>query len=335
MVFLFSCDKKYKPRIIQSVNIEEYEIDSVSIRAIDVSANGNIVFAGSNGLIGKAFANNKKIETQKVTYDTIVPHFRAIALNNDTIFTLSIGNPALLFSFDFINLNLVYSENHNKVFYDALQFFDDQNAIAMGDPTDNCLSIIISSDSGKTWNKVSCDVLPKIKIGEAAFAASNGNIATIDSSAWIVTGGTASRVFYTANMGATWEVFETPIISGGQMTGIYSVDFYDKKNGIIMGGDWDHKENNFNNKAITNDGGKTWQIVANGSDPGYMSSVQYVPNTEGKELFAVGSTGVSFSNDSGHSWLKVSNRGYYTIRFVDENLAWLGGLNKIGKLKLN
>ena len=231
-------------------------------------------------------------------------------------------------------LQLYIKKTHPKVFYDAMSFFDEENGIAMGDPTEECLSIIITKNGGNTWEKLPCEVLPVIENGEAAFAASNSNISIAGSHAWLVTGGLKARVFHTPDMGKTWEVFNTPIISGGQMTGIYSVDFYDEKNGIIFGGDWNDKENNVANKAITNDGGKTWQLVSNGKEPGYKSCVQYVPNTKGNELFAVGSTGVSFSNDGGQSWKKVTDEGYYTIRFVNENFAWLAGKNKIGKMIL-
>ena len=116
------------------------------------------------------------------------------------------------------------------------------------------------------------------------------------------------------------------------MTGIYSIDFYDVKNGIVIGGNWNEKDNNKANKATTNDGGKTWQLVADGEEPGYKSCVQYVPNTNGKEIVAVGTTGVSFSRDGGNSWQKVSDKQFYTIKFVNENFAWLAGNSKIGKL---
>ena len=43
----------------------------------------------------------------------------------------------------------------------------------MGDPTADCISIIITRDGGQTWNKIPCSQLPKSKEGEAAFAASN------------------------------------------------------------------------------------------------------------------------------------------------------------------
>ena len=112
------------------------------------------------------------------------------------------------------------------------------------------------------------------------------------------------------------------------------VDFADENNGIVIGGDYSKPNENFKNKAITSDGGKTWTLVADGESPNYKSCVQYVPNTNGKEVFAVGKTGVSYSNDGGISWKEVSKEAYYTIQFVNSNIAWLSGNNKIGKLIL-
>jgi photosystem II stability/assembly factor-like uncharacterized protein len=102
-----------------------------------------------------------------------------------------------------------------------------------------------------------------------------------------------------------------------------------------MGGDYSKPLENKANKAITKDGGKTWMLVADNQNPSFKSCVQYVPNTNGKEVFAVGVTGISFSNDGGTTWTEVSKDSYYSIQFVDKNNAWLSGRRKIGKLKLN
>ena len=103
---------------------------------------------------------------------------------------------------------------------------------------------------------------------------------------------------------------------------------------LFFGGDYSNPEENFKNKAITSDGGETWTLVANGENPNYKSCVQYVPNTEGKEIFAVGKTGISYSNNGGLNWNEVNNGSYYSIQFVDKNTAWLTGNTKIGKLIL-
>lgn len=101
-----------------------------------------------------------------------------------------------------------------------------------------------------------------------------------------------------------------------------------------MGGDYSKPLENKANKAITTDGGKTFTLVADNQNPNYKSCVQYVPNTLGKEVFAVGKTGISFSNDGGFTWTEVSKEPYYAIQFLDENTAWLSGHQKIGKLEL-
>jgi len=226
----------------------------------------------------------------------------------------------------------VYVEKGEGVFYDAIAFWNDAEGIAMGDPTEDCLSIIITRDGGNSWEKIPCDRLPKTEKGEAAFAASNSNIAIVKNHVWIATGGKKARVFYSANKGKSWEVFNTPIIQGKDMTGIFSIEFYNKNKGIIFGGDWSDQDFNEGNKAITDDGGKTWTLVSNGSGPGYRSSVKFTPGSKGRGIVAVGSKGISYSKDRGASWLQISDEGFYAIEFVNDTLAFASGRNKISRL---
>ena len=333
-IFLLSCKKEYTARAIDTVEIKEYPIDSTSIRTIVALSKEVVMYAGSRGDYG--FVDNENTPAPIfISYnDLIKPHFRSLVTNGKSFFALSVGNPALLYKIENGQSTIVYKEEHEKVFYDSMKFFDEQNGIAMGDPTEDCLSIIRTKDGGNTWEKISCDKLPKVADGEAAFAASNTNIKVLGNTVWIVSGGAKARVFKSTNMGDDWEVFETPIVQGKGSQGIYSVDFADENNGIMIGGDYSKPEENAANKAITTDGGKTWTLVADGQNPNYKSCIQYVPGTEGKEVFAVGKTGVSYSNDGGLTWKDVSKQGFYTIQFVDKNVAWLSGSGKIGKLIL-
>ncbi len=335
-LIIISCSKEYTPRIIENIEIQEFKMDSTSIRAIQVIDNKTVYYAGSRGDIGFTNDEGKSWSREYITYqDSIVPHFRSLAKNGDDFFALSIVNPALLYKISKDNTELVYKEVHEKVFYDALQFFEDgKHGIAVGDPTEDCASIILTFDGGKSWGKVACSSLPEFEDGEAFFAASNTNIKTIGSSVWVASGGKKARVLKSDDYGKTWQIFETPIVQGNGPQGIYSIDFADKNNGIIIGGDYSKPKENKANKAITKDGGKTWTLVADNQNPTYKSCVQYVPNTNGKEVFAVGKTGVSFSNDAGNTWTEVSKDSYYAIQFVDKNTAWLSGHQKIGKLNL-
>ncbi len=309
------------------------EDDSLSIRAIEIMGE-DLAFAANNGMYGIYNSKPGEWNTNIQKYDSINPEFRAVASTSSDFFMLSIGNPALLFKTgDTGSMELVYKEEHEKVFYDAMTFWNDKEGIAMGDPTEGCLSIIITRDGGKTWKKILCSELPPAVQGEAAFAASNSNIAVQGDHTWLLSGGMKSRVYYSPDKGNTWKVFETPLVQGTPTSGGYSIDFYDETNGIVIGGDYTAPELTKATKAITTDGGKTWVLVADGKKPGYKSSVRYVPGGQANEIVAVGFTGISYSFNKGETWEKLSDQGFFTIRFLNDSTAYAAGRNRIAKLK--
>lgn len=334
---LSSCKPKesIKHRYFSSVEIETLLKDSlVNVRALEIDGKGFGSFALSNGKIGGISKNTIEHSASisiQLKHDTILPNFRALAVTNKAGFLLSIASPTLLYKIS-DSIRLVYKEEHPRAFYDSMDFWNDQEGIAIGDPIDDCISIIITRDGGNTWTKLSCDNLPKAKEGEAAFAASDTNITIVGDHTWIATGGYASRIMYSSDKGKTWEVYDTPIIQGKETTGMYSIDFYDEMNGFAIGGDYTKPNDTLANKIRTNDGGKTWDIVANGKGPGYRSCVQYIPNGNGKELVAIGFKGIDYSNDSGDSWTHLSDEGFYTIRFLNDSIAYAAGNGRISKL---
>jgi len=339
LVVFCSCkDNKLKEQhSISKVEIETIVEDSLlNVRALESYGERFGCFATSNGEVGILSERNGVSEFEMLTqfkYDSIVPNFRCIAATSEGGFVLSIESPALLFGVDVFDNEVVYTETHPKAFYDAMEFWNDQEGIAIGDPTDDCMSIIITRDGGATWNKLSCDILPKTKEGEAAFAASDTNIAIVGNHTWVATGGQVSRILYSPDKGNTWEVFDTPIIQGAATTGIYSIAFYDALNGFAIGGDYTKPDANTANKIRTQDGGKTWKMVAQHQNPGYRSCVQYVPNGNGKKLVAVGFKGIDYSDDAGNTWTHLSDEGFYTIRFLNDSIAYAGGKGRISKLR--
>lgn len=72
--------------------------------------------------------------------------------------------------------------------------------------------------------------------------------------------------------------------------------------------------------------------MADATDPGYKSCVQFVPNSDGQELVALGFTGVSYSHNQGQSWKKLSDEAFYTLRFQNDSIAFAAGKNRIAKL---
>jgi len=327
---VLSCGQEEKLKTFSSVAVETIYKDSLSIRAIEIIDN-SLVIGANNGFIGNIDLVSGKVFATVQSYDSILPEFRSIAHTSKDVFVLAVGNPALLYKTgDNGKMELVYTEAAETVFYDAMTFWNDAEGIAIGDSMDGCLSVIITRDGGNHWKKLPCSLLPEAMEGEGAFAASNTNIKIMGNNTWVAT--TEGRILFSADKGLTWEVIQTPIIHKEATEGIYSLDFYDEHLGFAMGGDYTQPQNNRANKAITTDGGKTWQLIADGNEPAYMSCVQFVPNSKGMGLVAIGFNGISYSKDRGDSWKKMSDEGFYTLRFKNDTIAYAAGKGRVSKL---
>jgi len=314
------------------VKIETILKRPVSIRALEVCED-HIFYGASKGEFGYLNTADNSVAYIGQVEEAKDLEFRAISRTKEADYILSAGNPALLYKVNYFGKRkLTHKEEGEKVFYDAMAFWDDLNGIAMGDPTKDCISILITKDGGETWEPVPCERLPEVVQGEAAFAASNTNISIVGKKVWIATGGKVSRVYSSEDMGKTWKVSSTPIISGKETTGVYTMDFYDENIGIVMGGDYTQPQAQQKNKAMTYDGGKTWQLIANGQEPGYKSCVKFVPNSNAKEIIAVGFTGISYSANYGETWTQLSDEPFYTICFLNEYTAYAAGKGNISKL---
>ena len=318
--FLLSISNLFSQSVyVKNQGIREVEIDC-SIRALEVENDSTCWFAGSKNKFGYTNDYGKTWKENVIKYDTFDLEFRSISVTTNSIFILSVASPALLFKIDkkTLNYKLVYKETNEKAFYDSMQFWDDENGIAVGDPTANCMSIVLTKDGGNSWKKIACENLPSSKEGEAAFAASNTNISLVDQKAFIATGGKEANVLVGTDYGKNWKKYKTPIIQGEKMTGIFSVNNLSVDTAIIAGGDWSAKQKIENTMAITKDGGNSWQLIEN--NPGYISCVQFIPKT--KSLVASSTTGIYYSEDLAESWVKISDEGYYTFR-VSENGKYL------------
>jgi len=331
---LLSCKSTYK--ILERKDIF---LDSLSIRAIYPTING-VWFGGTNSKAGFISFQNEA-ETKIVKLQKENTDFRSMAYANSSIYVLNAGTPANMYALNTFGnsatSNLIYSETGEKVFYDSM-FIDAKTGlgIVIGDPTEDCLSIILTENSGKNWKKIPCNKLPKTVDGEAAFAASDTNVKIVDGVIFIISGGTKSRLFTSEDKGITWQVFDTPIIQGEAMTGAFSMDFYNKRKGIIVGGNYENQKDTSINKATTNDRGKTWKIVSKDNAFGYASCVQFMPKSRGKVLYTCGISGVYYSTNFGEKWTKIlEDTDFYTLRFSGKNNIYLAGKNKVTKIKIS
>ena len=331
-VFLWSCQPH---KTISGVEVISLWEGDLSIRAVEVVDADEIWFAANKGTVG--VYNGKQISEIALRYKDSLLHFRAIAHNGTHAFALSIDNPAHLYQLTYdgnqiSSARLVYREEGPGVFYDAIGFWNEKEGIAVGDPINGCLSVIITRDGGNNWVKTDCKNLPQVAEGEALFAASNGSLALKNDQTYVATGGIKARVFKSPDKGVTWTVFDTPLTQGSAMSGIFSMDQYDRDELVIYGGDWADQDSNTNNKAFSRDGGRSWELMSPSAGPGYRSCVRFIPGTHGKGLIAAGSKGISVSHNKGEHWHQISDASIYTLRFVSDSVAYAGGAGKFVRL---
>ncbi len=141
-----SLDKNLSP--FNKLEIETLVADSLmNIRALELTQK-NVVAVSSLGDVYRYNLEKQSLVKSRFSEDTF--NIRSIALVDGVLFSLGIGNPAVLYR----DSVLVYFEKHPSVFYDSIDFWNSQEGIAMGDPTDGCMSILITIDAGRQWSKI-------------------------------------------------------------------------------------------------------------------------------------------------------------------------------------
>ena len=322
----------------QQVKFETLLTDNISIRAIQIW-DGKVWYAGTDSKFGYVSLKNSSDKKQiKLSEKNL--QFRTLAQDKKYFYAINIESPAYRFEIKKKDLGIVINplKSDSTTFFDSF-VFDKKNerGIAISDPNaEGLANPVIFGFFGKykPGEKIRPN-FPKYDKGEAHFAASNTNIAMKNNWGWIATGGTKARIFkFNWSDPFTWQTFNTPFVQGSSSQGIFSIDFFDENFGIAVGGDYTQQNENINNIATTNDGGKTWQIQASGKNAGYMTCVKFRPKSKGKDILAVGDQHISFSSDYGKTWTKISDeKNLYACEWIDENTAVFAGKDRIVKMK--
>lgn len=310
--------------------------DNISIRALQIEG-GKVWYVGTDSKLGYITLNNPEDHEQILLGDKKL-QFRTLAQDRSHLYTISIASPACFYKINknTLDVKLIHQDRSTNAFYDTLHY-EDEKFYTFSDPEKD-LKLKLFRFTPDPFFKISSAVKTDVfvKDGEAAFAASNTNMASTKRYLWMATGGTHSRIIKINLCSQQTKVFDTPFVQGTASEGIYSIDFYNNRRGIAVGGDYTKQSENRNNIATTRDGGKTWQVQASGKNGGYKTCVKYRPKSGGKDIIAVGDQNIEFSSDYGKTWKIISEqKGLYVCDWIDQYTIVFAGQNRILKMTLN
>ena len=298
-----------------------------SIRGLSVVNDKIIWVSGSNGMIGKSIDSGntwKWIQVQGFEKTD----FRDIeAFDENIAVIMGVDSPAyILRTIDGGQTwKMVYENNTKGMFLDAMEFWNEQSGIVIGDPIDGKFFIARTFNGGNTWQTIPEDKYPIADSGEACFAASGTNIRKFgNDAACFVTGGLHSRLFIKD------KIIDLPILQGKETSGANSLAIKNKKTFIVVGGDFNTPDSTYKNCVISYDAGKTW---VDPKDPphGYRSCVEYLDKNK---WITCGIKGVDISNDDGHTWQLISKDSFNVCKKAKDgkSVFLAGGKGNIGKL---
>ena len=217
---------------------------------------------------------------------------------------------------------LAFQNDEPTAFYDCMTFFDRRHGLALSDPVNGAFRILATDDGGHSWRVLDADMPPALP-GEFAFAASGQCLTSFGNrNAWFGTGGaTEARVFRSHDRGRSWEVSSTPMHSD-DTAGIFALAFRDRDHGLAVGGDLDTPAASPDMLALSNDGGRSWNLVADAPNQ-YRWGASWLNK---RTAIAVGPNGSDVSTDAGRSWEPFDTGDLNTVDCV-HTTCWAAGGN--------
>jgi photosystem II stability/assembly factor-like uncharacterized protein len=304
-----------------------------SLRGLSVVSDKIVWVSGSSGTVGKSTDGGNTWNWMTVPgYEK--RDFRDIeAFDDKTAIIMAISEPAdILKTTDGgKSWKLVYENATKGMFLDAMEFWNTESGIIVGDPIDGRFFVTRSFDGGNTWHDIPYNERPKADTGEGCFASSGTNVRNLDKDeACFVSGGPTAHLFIRD------KIISLPILQGKVSTGANSVAVKDhaKLHGghhlIVVGGDFAKDTMQEKNCFLTDDGGKTW-VRPTTPPHGYRSCVEFIG---GSKVICCGTSGVDLSTDDGLNWTLVATTGFHACRVAKKGKAVFlaGGNGRIAKL---
>lgn len=217
-----------------------------------------------------------------------------------------------------------FRNSEPAAFYNCMAFFPGgRHGLAVSDPVEGRFRIAATDDGGRSWRVLPSTGMPD-SAGQANFAASGDCLTVAGRDAWFGTGGAASQVFHSRDLGRTWTATDSQI-PAGEAAGVFGLAFTSPRRGIAVGGDFAAPADGADATSRTRDG-RTWSGAGDLTHLG--EDVAWLPGTR-EGVLVVGESGavggVSVSADGGRSWTRLSVTGFHTLDCTSDGSCWAAG----------
>ncbi len=221
LVILTQCNQTSQ---IPNINfLEQSAPNGISLRGSSVVSDKIAWFSGAKGNFVKTSDGGKNWVWDSIVGATHLDFRDIHAFSEQEAIVLSAGFPAKIFKTldGGKNWTEMYSDTTQGIFFNSMDFWDKNNGIAVGDPLHGGFMIIKTTDGGESWSRIPIENIPQPIKAEAQFAARGTCISTFgDNGVCFVTGGGDARIFLSNDKGNSWQVVESPIMSGKASKGI-------------------------------------------------------------------------------------------------------------------
>lgn len=302
------CFAQYQIQVLDSNTFnlgEGVVLSKTSFRGLSVVDDNTIWISGSRGTFARSTNGGKTFTyTQLKGYEK--SDFRDIeAFDDKRAVMMSSGTPAyILKTIDGgLTWKEVYKNTDSAYFLDAMDFWDEQRGIMVGDPINGHFVLLETNNSGETWQELDTTKTPHAMEGEAVFAASGTSLRCWGKNEFgFVTGGTASRFISSRLMSRNFIYTNTKIVNGKSSQGVFSFAILSEHNDILfVGGDYMNDTQStyldftkgFYLKNKTENVLRVSNAVNDNELSGYKSAIEILDNKKSTPRIRVVTTGSS------------------------------------------